>query len=48
LTDYETLLPLHHTSRFSNVFFNSGKVIFEAHIVAWDWGAVKDGAGPTI
>ena len=31
LADYETLLPLHHTSRFGNVFLNTAKVIFEAH-----------------
>jgi hypothetical protein len=34
-TDYETFLPLHHTSRFGNVFFDTGKVIFETHIVTY-------------
>ena len=33
--DYETFLPLHHTSRFGNVFFDTGKVIFETHIVTY-------------
>jgi hypothetical protein len=29
-TDYETLLALHHASRFGDVLLNTAKVIFEA------------------
>jgi hypothetical protein len=28
----ETLLPVHHASRVSDVFFNTAEVIFEAHV----------------
>src|SRR5215831_11195141 len=30
-TDYETLLPVHHSLRIGDVFFNAAKVIFKAH-----------------
>ena len=31
-TDYETLLPVHHASRIGNVFLNTAKVVFQAHL----------------
>jgi len=32
LPDYETLLLLHQTSRFGDVFLNTAEIIFETHI----------------
>jgi hypothetical protein len=31
-TDYQTLLPVHHATCVSDVFFNTAEVIFEAHV----------------
>ena len=31
-TDYEPLLPVHHASRIGNVFLNTAKVVFQAHM----------------
>jgi hypothetical protein len=30
-TDYDTFLPVHHTSRVGDVLINTAKVIFETH-----------------